>query len=317
MSSATPWVAVTGATGFIGRTLCAHLQANGYSVRALVRNAEAATGLAASGVTLIIGDLSREDSLRALVDDAAAVIHLAGAVRGNSPESFDRTNVDGTQRLIDTVTRSAPPPKLVHISSLAAREPQLSWYARSKHTAERRLRATTENLDWVIIRPPAVYGPGDKEMLAVFRSMAHGVLPIPGDPDSRVSLIHVDDLVEGIIACLRLPELGCRTFCLDDGTPDGYGWLDMAAVAEAVWGRKIHAIRIPRPLLNALAYANLGLSRLLGYAPMLTPSKLRELRHPDWVVDNQAFTEATGWRPQVKLRFGLEQLSPLVRERPL
>lgn len=308
MSPATPWIAVTGATGFIGRALCAHLQASGYSVRALVRDADAAADLAASGVKLIIGDLGREDSLSALLDDAAAVIHLAGAVRGNSPESFDRTNVDGTQRLIDAATRSAHPPRLVHISSLAAREPQLSWYARSKHTTEQRLQAAAKSLDWAIIRPPAVYGPGDKEMLAVFRSMARGVLPIPGDPASRVSLIHVDDLVEGIIACLRLPELGCRTFCLADGTPDGYGWLDMAAIAEDVWGRKVHAIRIPPPLLNALAYANLSLSRLLGYAPMLTPSKLCELRHPDWVVHDQAFTEATGWHPQVTLRSGLEQL---------
>jgi nucleoside-diphosphate-sugar epimerase len=308
LSTATPWIAVTGATGFIGRTLCAHLQANGYSVRALVRNADAATSLAASGVTPIIGDLSREDSLSALLDDAAAVIHLAGAVRGSSPESFKRTNVDGTQRLIDVASRSAHPPKLIYISSLAAREPQLSWYARSKHTAEQRLQATTERLDWAIIRPPAVYGPGDKEMLAVFRSMARGVLPIPGDPASRVSLIHVDDLVEGIIACLRLPKLGRRTFALDDGMPDGYGWLDMAAIAEGVWGRKVHPLRVPALLLDGLAYANLGLSRLLGYAPMLTPSKLRELRHPDWVVNNQAFTEATGWHPQVTLRSGLEKL---------
>jgi hypothetical protein len=86
------------------------------------------------------------------------------------------------------------------------------------------------------------------------------------------------------------------------------GWLDMAAIAEGVWGRKVHPLRVPALLLDGLAYANLGLSRLLGYAPMLTPSKLRELRHPDWVVNNQAFTEATGWHPQVTLRSGLEQL---------
>lgn len=305
---ATPRIAVTGATGFIGRALCAHLQANDYSVRALVRNADAASDLAASGIELFVGDLGREDRLSALLHDADAVIHLAGAVRGNSPESFDLTNVDGTQRLVDAATRSPHPPKLVHISSLAAREPQLSWYARSKRAAEQRLQATAESLDWAIIRPPAVYGPGDREMLAVFRSMARGILPIPGDPAARVSLIHVDDLVEAIIACLRLPRLGRRTFTLDDGMPEGYGWLDMAATVEDVWGRKVRAFRVPTLLLDALAHANLGLSRMLGYAPMLTPSKLHELRHPDWVVTDQALTEATGWRPQVTLRSGLEQL---------
>ena len=311
MQATARQVAVTGATGFIGRALCRRFQNEGYSVNALVRDAGTAGDLAASGVNLITGDLDNRDSLLSLLSDCVAVIHLAGAVRGNSQESFDRTNVLGTRHLLEAVTKSARRPRLLFISSLAAREPALSWYARSKFEAEQCLRDTQE-LDWAILRPPAVYGPGDREMLPIFRSMSRGIAPIPGDPAARFSLIHVEDLVDAILACLRLPSLECRTFTLDDGRHGGYGWEEMAAIAGEVWGRKVRLVRLPSLLLDGLAFANLRLSLMLNYAPMLTPAKLRELRHPNWVVDNDEFVAATGWRPRVRLRQGLSELKQLM-----
>jgi nucleoside-diphosphate-sugar epimerase len=236
------------------------------------------------------------------------VIHLAGAVRGNSQQSFDQTNVRGTQLLLEVLGARNDLPALILISSLAAREPGLSWYARSKYQAEQCLRHGPADLDWAIIRPPAVYGPGDKEMLPVFLWMARGIAPVPGDPDARVSLIHVEDLAGAIVACLGLPRLQRRTFTLDDGTPGGYDWNEMASIAGVVWQRKVRLFRLPRPLLDAMARANLALSRVLDYAPMLTPAKLRELRHRNWVADNDDITAATGWRPRVRLANGLEEL---------
>jgi nucleoside-diphosphate-sugar epimerase len=301
-------VAVTGATGFIGRVLCARLRADGYAVSALVRNPALAADLAASGVTLVPGDLDDGNALRALLDNCDVVIQLAGAVRGNSQQSFDHTNVRGTQNLLEALATRQELPALLLVSSLAAREPGLSWYSRSKYQAEQCLHDGPADLDWAIIRPPAVYGPGDKEMLPVFLWMARGIAPVPGDPAARVSLIHVEDLASAIIACLRLPRLQQQTFTLDDGKPDGYDWAEMAAIAEDVWQRKVRLVRLPGPLLDMLARANLALSRVLGYAPMLTPGKLRELRHPNWVVDNAEITAATGWRPKVRLSQGLEEV---------
>lgn len=308
MQTATRRVAVTGATGFIGRVLCARLRADGYPVSALVRNPALAADLAASGVTLVPGDLDDGDALRALLDNCDVVIHLAGAVRGNSQQSFDHTNVRGTQNLLEALATRKELPGLLLISSLAAREPGLSWYARSKYQAEQCLHDGSADLDWAIIRPPAVYGPGDKEMLPVFLSMARGIAPVPGDPAARVSLIHVEDLASAIIACLGLPRLQHQTFTLDDGTIGGYDWEEMAAIAGGVWQRKVRLVRLPGPLLDVLARANLTLSRVLAYAPMLTPAKLRELRHPNWVVDNDEITAATGWRPRLPLSKGLEEL---------
>ena len=279
-----------------------------------MRDATLAADLAASGVTLVPGDLDDRDALRALLDNCDVVIHLAGAVRGNSQQSFDQTNVRGTQNLLEVLGARSELPALILISSLAAREPGLSWYARSKYQAEQCLHDGPADLDWAIIRPPAVYGPGDKEMLPVFLWMARGIAPVPGDPAARVSLIHVEDLATAIVACLRLPRLRHRTFTLDDGTPGGYDWNEMAEIAGVVWQRKVRLIRLPGPLLDVLARANLALSRALNYAPMLTPAKLRELRHPNWVANNDDITSATGWRPRVRLSKGLQELKDSRRD---
>lgn len=276
-------------------------------MRALVRNPHNASHLAAAGVELIPGALDDAPALSRLVAGCAAVVHAAGAVRGNSQQDFDRVNVAGTQAVLAAVAAAAPTARLLLVSSLAAREPQLSWYARSKHAAEQLLPSRAD-LDWLILRPPVVYGPGDREMLPVFRAMARGIATVPGSIEARTSLIHVSDLVAAMHACLDSDRVRHLTLSLDDGRPGGYSWADMAAAAEQVLSRRVRLWQVPRRLLDGLAAANSALARVSGRAPMLTPPKLRELRHPDWVVDNREITAATGWQPRIGLVQGLQSL---------
>ncbi len=299
-------IALTGATGFIGTRLCAQLRDRQFSVRVLVRNPARATALSTLGVEIVRGDLSDADALTQLVQDCDAVIHLAGAVRGNDQAQFLETNRDGTSRLVEAVRQRAPSAHFLLISSLAAREPGLSWYSHSKRESERQLQDSA--LSWTILRPPAVYGPGDEEMQAIFDWMARGIALVPGSTAARTSLVHVDDLVDAILACLENPAARGRLMDLCDGKPGGYDWRELAAVAEAVYRRRVRLFHPPAPLLNAIARLILWGSRLTGRPAMLTPPKLRELRHEDWVVDNQAITAATGWSPQITLQAGLEQL---------
>jgi nucleoside-diphosphate-sugar epimerase len=301
-------LAVTGATGFIGQALCSHLIKEGFAVSALVRDISRASKLVNPDVTLISGSLDDTDSLHSLLKGCDGVIHCAGAVRGQSQEDFNRTNVEGTARLLEAVNNQAKIPKFLMISSLAAREPELSWYAQSKYQAEQLLHAQPDRLDWAILRPPPVYGPGDKEMLPVFKAMVRGVAPVPGDTSARTSLVHVEDVVSAITALLRLAQFEKATYTLHDGKIDGYDWTEMADEVAAVWHCKVRLVRIPTALLNAFASINLTLSKILGYAPMLTPAKLRELRHPDWVVNNTEITAATGWQPHISFKTGLEKL---------
>jgi nucleoside-diphosphate-sugar epimerase len=145
-------------------------------------------------------------------------------------------------------------------------------------------------------------------MLPVFRAMAQGIAPVPGAAGARISLIHVSDLVAAIITCLQTGTTSHRTLTLCDGKPGGYDWREMADLVAAVWGRKVRLWQIPRWLLDGVAWLNVHSAGLTGRAPMLTPAKLRELRHMDWVVDNAAITAATGWTPRIDLRRGLELL---------
>lgn len=209
--------------------------------------------------------------------------------------------------MIAATRSAAQPPRLLLLSSLAAREPQLSWYARSKRDGEELLRGEID-LDWIILRPPAVYGPGDKEMLPVFEAMSRGIALVAGSSEARISLVHVDDLVAAIIACLQSDATSRHTYSPCDGRDNGYNWHEMAAIAGAVWSRRVRLWNIPAWLLDQVAWLNLRIARLTGRAPMLTPAKLRELRHPNWVVDHRDLTAATGWQPETGLERGLQQL---------
>jgi len=276
-------------------------------VRALVRQPTAARALAAAGVELVAGDLHDAGALGRLSAGCAAIVHAAGAVRGNCAADFDQVNARGTGELLAALHATDPPPRLLLLSSLAAREPHLSWYAASKRAGEELLRSAGTG-DWVILRPPAVYGPGDREMLGVFRAMSHGLAVVPGDPGARLSLVHIADLMAGIDACLHSAACAGHTLTLCDGKDGGYDWRELATIAQAVWGHRVRLWPVPRRLLDGIAAGNLRLARLAGRPAMLTPAKLRELRHPDWVTDNDAITAATGWTPGVDLHTGLTSL---------
>tara|TARA_R110001592_G_scaffold336960_1_gene622767 strand:- start:31419 stop:32300 length:882 start_codon:yes stop_codon:yes gene_type:complete len=287
--------------------LCAELLQRGYRVRALIRNPDKAGELSDLGVTLIQGDLDDTAALKSLVADTTAVIHAAGAVRGSCQQDFDRINVAGTGRLLAAIETLSQPPRLLLLSSLTAREAELSWYASSKYRSEELLQSHS-GIDWLILRPPAVYGPGDKEMLPVFQAMSRGIAPVPGKTTARISLIHVNDLVTAAITCLESNATRHQTLTLCDGRENGYNWRDMADVAGIVWGRKVRLWQVPPWLLDCVAWINVQSARLTGRAPMLTPPKLRELRHSDWVVGNEAIAKMTSWQPEIGLQKGLEML---------
>jgi nucleoside-diphosphate-sugar epimerase len=297
-------VAVTGATGFIGRVLLQRLIKEGWKVRALTRHYQPDN----ETTQWIKGDLDDLVALQALVKDASAVVHCAGQVRGNSLGNFVRTNVEGTRNLVTASIRQDSPPRFLLMSSLAARQPELSWYAASKRMAEQVVIDHSSVLPYAIFRPTAVYGPGDKEMSPLFRVTRHGILPMVGEPAMRFGLLHVSDLVAAVLCWLSTSVPVQGVYELDDGTPGGYNSESVAAIAQDVWKRPVHCLFLPSSLVSLIASINLWSARLLGYLPMLTPGKVRELRHIDWVCDITPLTRALpNWQPSVRLRDGLPQ----------
>ena len=249
------------------------------------------------------------EQLTHAIAESSAVIYCAGSVRGRDLKDFATANISGVQAILLTLEKlsshSGKAPPLLLLSSLAASRPELSDYAHSKHDGEQLLRAKP-SLPWTILRPPAVYGPGDREMLPLLKMIRRGLLARVGPPDQRLSLLHVDDLASAVVAWLCASQR-CQgnTYAIDDGTPGGYSW---KAMGEAVSDRRLRTLGVPRSLLGLIARTNLLFSGLMGYQPMLTPGKVRELLQPDWLCDNSEFSDATGWKPTLDLKLGVEQL---------
>ena len=300
----TQTVAITGATGFIGQSITRQLILGGYRVRALVRAVNRA-GCLPEGVDVVSGSLEDSASLTSLVQDVSAVVHCAGAVRGAAQEQFDRVNVVGLRRLLQALEVQDKPPRLLSLSSLAAREPRLSFYSMSKYKGEQVLVNEARRVEWDVLRPPAVYGPGDREMLPLFRAMARGIAPVPGAVHARFSMLFVADLAVAVDAWLQSNIARGGVYTLDDGREGGYDWRGVAAIVERMCRHRVRLMRVPAWALDITARLNRQASRIFGYAPMLTPEKLRELRHTDWVCDHAALHAATGWQPLVQLEEGL------------
>jgi len=300
-------IVITGATGFIGSVLARRLAYTDWQIRALVRPASIHKQPNEIASEWITGDLEDMGSLRRLVGGAEAVVHCAGAVRGTHQVDFERTNVDGVARLVQAATEQHPKPRFLLISSLAAREPDLSYYAASKRKGEKALASKSDAMPWVIFRPPVVYGPGDREMLPLFKWMQRGITPIIGSDKNRISLLYVTDLAEAIVCWLHRGKRFRCVYELHDGHTDGYMWQDVIDAVSRLNGRPIYRAKIPVSFLKLLSSLNLMSARVLGRAPMLTPGKVRELTHPNWICDNTALNSDTGWTPEVTLEEGLRR----------
>ena len=296
--------AITGATGFVGPHLVAALARHGWKFRLLMRRWTPLPSLPGVEAEIVWGDLSDETSLKRLVAGAEAVVHCAGLIKARRPIDFDRVNRDGTARL----SALAPDVPFLMLSSLAAREPQLSPYAASKRAAEEVVAQRSGH--WLAVRAPAVYGPGDRETLAYFKMAARGFALQPNQPDARLSLIHVEDLAEALALALdRSPSPG--VYEIDDGHPDGYRHADMAAAAAEALGRPVWPIRMGRGPMNAVA----GLNSLRPGAQILSLAKVRELYHPDWTVHEHGLADALGFAARYGLVDGFRHTILWYRQR--
>ena len=299
-------IALTGATGFIGGALARRLENIGWQIRALVRPSSLGARYPGKATQWIEGDLEDLNSLRRLTNNVNAVVHCAGAVRGVSQAQFDGVNVDGVARLVQAVREQHQMPRFLLISSLAAREPHLSPYAASKRHGEDTLTSAAGDMKWAVLRPPAVYGPGDKELLPLLRWIGRGIAPVLGPRSARFSLLYVEDLAEAVVQLLDSENKERRVFELHDGHPQGYAWHDVIDTVARLYGRHVFRIHVPMSILRLLAGLNLRAAQIFGYAPMLTPGKVRELNHLNWVCDNNTLTRETGWTPRVSLEDGLK-----------
>lgn len=279
---------MTGATGFVGGATLRHAVGAGWHVRALTRRPQPDQ----PGVTWIAGALDNPASLAEMAAGSDVVLHIAGVVNAPTRAAFEAGNAAATGHVIDAA-RGADVARFVHVSSLAAREPGLSDYGWSKERAETLVRAS--GLDWTIVRPPAVFGPGDTEMLDLFRMARRGVALLP--PRGRMSAIYVDDLARLLVALAADRDTSiAATYEPDDGKPTGWSHRGFArAIGRAVGRSHVSTFAIPLALLKAGGRIDPLVRR--GGAK-LTADRARYIAHPDWVATAGAHPPAALWRPE-------------------
>ncbi len=296
-----PVVAITGASGFIGRRLVAAFAQSGWQIRVLARHAPDSGLWGATTADAVVGDLDSPQALAELVAGADAVVHLAGLIKASSRSAFMKVNRDGTAHLAAAVAERARKARFVQVSSLAARQPELSDYAASKQAGERVVRGVL-GVRALVVRPAAVYGPGDRETLTFFRLARGPWAPLPAPAEARVALIHVEDLCALLLHhAAGNGWSGGETVEAADACPQGYSWREiLQAIAVAVGNPGVRLVRVPETALRVAAACG-DVGRHFGMASTLTRQKLRELQFPDWSVKAADWAHPAGWAP----RFGL------------
>jgi nucleoside-diphosphate-sugar epimerase len=297
-------IAVTGGTGFVGsRFLDVAVQA-GQQVRALTRRAQEPRDC----IGWVEGSLDDPDSLRRLVTGCAAIVHVAGVINARDGAGFQRGNVDGTLAMLAAATAGGIT-RFVHVSSLAAREPKLSLYGASKARAEELVERS--GLDWVIVRPPAVYGPGDRETLQLFKMARRGQVFMP-PKGGRASYIHVDDLARLLLALTAEDSPAKVIFEPDDGRAHGWGHEEIGEALGRAVGTPARTLHVPRAVLSLAAQAD----RLVrGGRARLTPDRAAYFSHDNWVVDSAHQPPTSLWRPQVETEDGLARTALWYRDK--
>ena len=303
-------VAVTGSTGFIGSNLCPYLLKSDWQVRAILR--PTSSRQAPIDCETVVSRLVRDELAEALAG-CDIVVHLAGRTRASSLGQYLRANAEAAEHVAlaarDTGTR------LIYISSQAAagtgtiENPRseeappkpISDYGRSKLAGEKAVQEV-EGLEYSILRPCAVYGPGDKDFLPLFRWAQRGVFPIVGQPDTAFSFLYVGDLVRAIETVMRHPGTNSKVFFVSEKVPHSTeGFLRL--LAEAC-DRSFRPVRIPTSFLWLAMTLGIPASRF-GLSPLLTPSRYRELTSEGFVCNSERLTQSTGFKARVELAEGL------------
>ena len=307
--------AITGATGFLGRYIVSALAARGWRLRILTRRLPDHPQLAHQKFEAVVGDLSDRGALRELVDGADAVIHAAGLTKAPSATAFRTVNMDGTVNLASAIKDSTGVRRVLLVSSMAAREPQLSAYAQTKRAGEQMLTGILDSgSEWAIVRPCAIYGPWDRETLGIFRAISRGIALRPRVANARIALIHAADAAGAIATLCDRGPAGAVLELTDERT-EGYSWDEIISAAENAMQVKTTALSIPGAALRAAAAVNVAAAWALRRAPMFTPGKAREILHADWGSTAARQPPRELWQPAIGLRQGFMETAHWYRDR--
>jgi dihydroflavonol-4-reductase len=311
-------ILVTGATGFIGSHLVALLLSKGHHVRCLVRKTSNLIWLKELSVEYMYGDIYDDAALRQAVDGVQYIYHSAGLTKAKTREEYFRANAEGTQRLLRAAAEAAPGlSRFLHVSSQAAAGPSttrdpidesvpphpITTYGRSKYQSELECRAFEGRVPCTICRPPAVYGPRDKDVFEFFHTMSRGLQPMIGIHDTYVSLIHVKDLVRGFVMAAESPITVGQTYFISSSNV--YTWKEIGEVTREALGKFALRVRVPVFGVYGIAAVAEFLAKFSSKPALINLEKARDMVQTFWTCDASKAKRDFGFEQEVSLKEGV------------
>ncbi len=320
-------VLVTGSNGFIGSALVEKLLKQGHTVRCLVRRRSDLTWLKDLPVEYVYADLGDGPALGKVVEDVARVYHLAGVTKARDEAGYFRGNYEATLHLLQACKTFGPEnQRFIFVSSQAAAGPSrdfqpvhesdpaqpISIYGQTKSRAEEAVLLYGQHRFATIVRPPSVYGPRDRDVYVYFRSVAKGLLLLLGKGTQKVSLVYVDDLVDGILLAGESERAqGKIYFISSDGE---YDWRTIGQAIAVALGKKPLVLRVPMWVLTPVAFFSVLGARIAKKPALLNWDKVAEMRQPAWICSNQRAKTELGFLPQVSLEEGVARTADWYRK---
>jgi nucleoside-diphosphate-sugar epimerase len=333
---------ITGASGFIGMHLAERLMRQGKKVRLLVRRPAAVSELQRQGAEVVVGALDDVETISRAVEGVETVFHLAAMTSALRVDDMMRANGEGTRNIARACTAQQRKPLLVYVSSIAAAGPTargkirretdapnpISNYGRSKFAGEQAVASFAGDIPVTIVRPGIVFGPRNREMLPMFRTIKYGHFhPIPGWRTPALSLLHVDDTLEVIVRAAergsRLPAPGSNpVHQLTSGqgvyfaaAPEYPDYAELGRMMRSLLRRPFAPVLpLMGPLPWLAAAVNEQIARLRGKSDSFNLDKIREARAESWACSGELAQRDLGHAPAVPLKERLASTVQWYRE---
>ena len=309
---------ITGSNGFAGSFLAETLLKKGMEVHCLVRKTSNLRWIGNLKVKIVHGEITKSETLKGLLRGMDYVFHAAGAKQGRNWEDFASVNQHGTKNLLNAAAREAPSlKKFIYISSMAVMGPShegkpvaetlsckpVTFYGESKLRGEEAVLEYKNRLPVVSLRPPALYGPRDEDMLAMFKAVKMRVKPFFGFKKKYLSLCYIDDLIQAcILAAVKETKSGSAYIIADENV---YSWEDVHHEIATALHVRAFKLNVPVSLVFTSAFLSELVAKVSDKSTIFTRQKVREmLGH--WVCDISKAKKELGFKPQFDVKKGIE-----------
>lgn len=309
---------VTGASGFVGSHLVEKLLDLNFHVKVLARKESQLQWLKEKPLEIVRCEYNDIDCLANAIKDVNYIFHVAGVIKAKKKDLYYKGNVETTKNLLIASQNAKKLKRFVLVSSQAAAGPSsiqnpkteemdcypVTTYGKSKLQAEEEVKKYEGKIPFTIVRPSAVYGPRDPETLIFFKSIKNGLQPMIGFQEKYVSLVHVSDLIEGIMLAAQSDKSIGQTYFIS--SERGYSWREIGDITAKILGKRVIRIKIP----HLIVYLVAGFSQAINYfqndATILNFEKANEIVE-QWVCSVEKAKRELGYSQKIDLEKGIRQ----------